>query len=129
MQAPPVVIRRRDEHRIQDEIIKYLRNLEWYVKVTHGNAFQSGLPDLFACHARWGQRWIEVKNPVLFSFTQAQKLDFPQFMSHGSPIWVMSAATDDEYRKLFKPGNLMEYIQCAYDGCTNIEAWRGGRRK
>lgn len=127
--TPGIRIRRNDEARIQDEIIGYLRKLEWLVKVCHGNAYQSGMPDLFASHARFGQRWIEVKNPIQFSFTAAQLIDFPQFVAHGAPIWVLTQASDEEYKKLFKPCNFMEYYICACDGVTNIEAWRQGRRK
>lgn len=129
MIAPPVNIIRRDEHRIQEQIIAYLRNLEWIVKVAHGNKFQSGFPDLYTSHRRFGQRWVEVKNPVQFSFTPAQLIDFPMMISNGSPIWVMTEACDLEYQKLFKPCNVFEYLQCYSDGCHNIDAWRQGRRK
>jgi hypothetical protein len=117
------------EDIIQEDIVKYLRQREWFVKETHGNAFQSGFPDIYATHALFKQRWIEVKVPTYFSFTVHQVRDYPRFIANGSPIWVLTAATDEEYNKLFKPCNFSEYMTCYQDGCRNIIAWRAGRRK
>lgn len=113
---------------IQNSIIEYLRAREWFVKSTHGNQFQAGFPDLYATHATYKQRWIEVKNPLRFSFTGAQLRDYPKFCAFGSPIWIMGAATKEEYEKLFKPNNLSEYMACFQDGCRNIIEWRRGNR-
>ncbi len=97
------------EEIIRDDIKKFLELRGWFVKVTHGNMFQSGFPDLFACHPSYGTRWIEVKNPEKFAFTQQQLIDFPQFVSHGCGIWVLVGATQDEYNKLFKACNWWHY--------------------
>lgn len=113
---------------IQRDIVKYLREREWFVKETHGSQFQSGFPDVYATHEKWKQRWIEVKVPEHFSFTPAQVRDYPKFIASGSPIWILGAATDAEYAKLFQPCNFFEYFQCFHDGCRNIVAWRAGRR-
>lgn len=83
----------------------------WFVKSTHGNMYQSGFPDLFATHKRFGLRWIEVKRPVGYQFTAAQLEDFPKFTSNGSGIWVLTAATEAEYQKLFRPYNWGAYIK------------------
>lgn len=98
------------EAKIQADIIAYLRNLGWFVKATHGGMFQSGFPDLFACHSRYGQRWIEVKNPKSYKFTAAQLEDFPKICANGSGVWIMVAATDKEYAKLFKSYNWYHYL-------------------
>lgn len=90
---------------IQDEIIGKLRKYEWFVKSTHGNAFQSGLPDLFAAHPLHGSRWIEVKNPLDYSFTAAQIHDFPRMSAAGVGIWILFSAEAEEMQKLFKPAN------------------------
>lgn len=107
----------------------YLKARDWFCKETHGNAFQSGFPDVYATHSKYFQRWVEIKVPEQFSFTPAQLRDYPKFNAFGSPIWIITAATDEEYAKLFKPSNLNEYISCYADGCRNIIAWRAGRRK
>jgi hypothetical protein len=102
----------RPEAKIQDEIIKYLNLLGWYVKATHGNAYTSGWPDLYACHKTYGARWIEVKLPNMkgSKYTPAQLDDFPLFCAHGSGVWVMTAATEEEYRKILEnPPNWWKY--------------------
>jgi len=103
-------IRNRPEAKIQLDLIEFLEKRGWYCKVIHGNAFQNGLPDLFTCHPKWKQRWIEVKNPKQYSFTQAQKENFPKMDRFGVGIWILVAATEDEYNKLWKPPNWHEYL-------------------
>lgn len=125
----PLVPRQNNERKIQDAFVLKLRSLEWFVKETHGNKYQSGLPDLYATHSLFGARWIEMKYGYEFSFTPAQIKDFPKFAANGSPIWIISEATDPEYEKLFKPANLNEYLYAYLDGVSNIYAWRAGRRK
>lgn len=104
------------EDKIQREIIAYLQLRGWWIKVTHGNMFQSGFPDLFACHSRYGQRWIEVKNPLAYSFTSAQLEDFPKFVANGSGVWILVAATEEEYKKLFGPCNWYWYLSILRKG-------------
>lgn len=94
---------------IQDAIVKYLRAREWLVKETIGNMFQSGFPDVYAVHSKYGQRWIEVKNPTSYKFTPAQMEFFPKLIAHGAGVWVLMAATDEEYKKLWLPCNFAEY--------------------
>jgi len=100
------------EKKIREDLIEYLVKRGWFVKTTHGNMFQSGFPDLYATHPLYGPRWIEVKLPEMKGshFTSAQMKDFPKFQKHGSPIWVLVAATDDEYCKLFKESNFHLYV-------------------
>ena len=102
----------RPEAKIQDSIVKMLTLLGWYVHETHGSMFQSGFPDMYATHSRYGPRWVEVKLPDMkgSKFTPAQMECFPKFCANGSGIWVLTAATDFEYQKLFKPYNWYHYI-------------------
>ena len=95
---------------IQDSIIKFLRERQWVVRPTHGNMYQHGFPDLFVAQRRYGTRWIEVKNPKKFKFTPAQYEIFPQLVGAGVGIWVMVAATEEEYEKLFQRPNLWVYM-------------------
>lgn len=108
---PKKVKRESPEAKIQADIIKFLKIRDWYVKETHGNMFQWGFPDLFACHSKYGHRWIEVKNPKMYSFTPAQRECFPKFCANGSGVWIMVAATEYEYQKLFKPCNWYTYLE------------------
>ncbi len=95
---------------IQEALIKYLRERGWFVNPTHGNMYQQGFPDLYAIKRRYGQRWIEVKNPLKFKFTPAQWETFPRMLAEGVGIWILTAATEIEYQKLFQKQNLWKYM-------------------
>ncbi len=103
---------RRDgpEGLIQTRIINRLESFDWYIKVIIGNALQHGLPDLFVAHARWGQKWVEVKNPASFSFTERQQQNFPKMHAAGVGVWVLFDDRDDELLKLTKPANWFEIM-------------------
>lgn len=94
---------------IQKDLVKYLQERGWLVEVMHGNAFQKGIPDLYAHHPRAGSRWIDVKNPKNYSFTKAQRLKWPLWELFNCGIWILVAATQEEYDKLFDPPNMMDY--------------------
>ncbi len=98
------------EAKIQGDLVKYLRERGWFVKETHGNMYQQGLPDLYCIKRRYGTRWIEVKRPTKYKFTPAQWDDFPRMLAEGAKIWILTAATEAEYQKLFKPMNLWIYM-------------------
>lgn len=93
------------EALIQAAIIKELKSQDWYVKVLFGNLYQSGVPDLFAANSKYGQRFIEVKNPDSFSFTPAQCAEFPKMIASGVGIWILFDSAPEELMKLFKPAN------------------------
>jgi hypothetical protein len=99
------------EKAIQERIVKRLKELNWWVKKTHGNAWQSGFPDLFAANRRYGVRWIETKRPDYQSFTEAQLRDFPLMSNNGAPIWVLTGEDDWEINKLFRHQNWHHYLQ------------------
>lgn len=100
------------ERRIQDKIIAMLRIKGWYVMETHGNMYQSGFPDLFACHSKHGQRWIEVKLPGMkgSKFTPAQIEHFPKICANGSGVWILTGDSAKEYKKLFARHNWWQYL-------------------
>lgn len=105
---------------IQEAIIKFLEGRGWYINVMHGNLYQKGIPDLYAVKAigRSGpgkrtqgiQRWIEVKNAESFEFTRAQLHNFSEWTQRGCGIWILVAANEVEYRKLFDPPNWTFYL-------------------
>jgi hypothetical protein len=102
----------RRESKIQKAIKEYLVERAWFVKDTHGNMYQSGFPDLYCCHKMYGPRWIECKLPNMVGshFTAAQLITFPKMTLHGSGVWVLTAATDYEYKKLFEQPNWHQYL-------------------
>lgn len=98
------------EWYIQKDIIRMLEGYGWFVRATHGNAYQNGFPDLYCCHPRYGARWVECKNPKKYAFTTAQLEVFPLFCASGAGIWVLTAATESEYKKLFAKHNYWLYL-------------------
>jgi len=99
------------EAKIQKAIIEYLKVRDWLVKSTHGNLYQHGLPDLYCAHSKYGQRWVEVKNPAGYRFTAAQLEFFPALASKNIGVWVLVEASDSEYKKLFGPPNWYTYLR------------------
>lgn len=102
--------REKPEAKIQRAIVEYLAVRGWYTMETHGNMFQRGFPDVYATHSKYGARWIEVKNPLAWKFTAAQQECFPKLLANGTRIWVLTAATDEEYAKLFQPCNIWQFF-------------------
>ena len=102
----------RPEARIQSDLLDWLRMRQWFCKPTHGNAYQDGFPDIFACHHNYGQRWIEVKLPDMkgSKFQASQLRDFPLICANGSGVWVLTGANQREYDKLFKPCNWHQFL-------------------
>lgn len=99
------------EARIQKAIIDKLTLMGWYVKETHGNLYQFGFPDLFCTHSKYRQRWVEVKNPVNYRFTNAQLEVFPKLCANGSPVWILVSDSDSEINKLFGEYNWYKYLK------------------
>jgi predicted RNA binding protein YcfA (HicA-like mRNA interferase family) len=100
------------EYYVREAIVKFLQQRGWVVKKTHGSAYQSGFPDLYCTHVKHGPRWIEVKLPNMEGsrWTKAQQEEFPLLGNNGTKIWILVAATESEYKKLFGPDNWFEYF-------------------
>lgn len=103
--------KRGPEFKIQNDIIKYLRARDWFVRPTHGCAYQAGFPDLYAAKRRYGPRWIEVKNKTGYRFTDAQLRTFQRFSKENVGVWILDEATDVSYDKLFSSPNWATYLQ------------------
>lgn len=103
------------EYKIQAQLMRFLIDREWLVERMHGNVYQQGVPDLYIYHERYGQRWIDVKNPGRYEFTKHQKVKWPKWERFGVGIWIITAATEEEYDKLFEPPNWRQYWKPRYD--------------
>jgi hypothetical protein len=111
------------EYFIQQDLIKYLEARGWLVERMIGNAFQTGIPDLYCHHPKWGYRWIDVKRPGKnYSFTKAQKLKWPQWESFRVGIWILTAANQEAYDKLFGPPNWRDYWKKSWGEIPDIDA-------
>lgn len=101
------------EYHIRADIIKMLHARGWIVKIMGASEFLDGVPDLYCTHKTHGPRWIEVKLPNMRGsrWTNAQLKWFPLFGNNGTKIYILTAATEGEYRKLFNPDdNWLEYF-------------------
>lgn len=102
----------KPEDKIRADIKLFLEMRGWFVVIVHGGLYMSGMPDLYSTHKKYGPRWIEVKLPNMegSSFTAAQLTNFPKLIENGTPVWILTAAVEAEYKKLFQPSNFLEYM-------------------
>ncbi len=111
------------EWYIRRDLEEFLAARKWNVEKTHGNLFQQGFPDLYIAHRKYGERWIDVKQPGgKYTFTQAQKIKWPIWESYNIGIWILVAATQAEYDKLFKPPNWRSYWKPQWGEIPDIDA-------
>lgn len=98
------------EAKIQAALIRRLMGDGWFCKETHGNEFQSGFPDVFACHLSYGSRWIEVKQPTGFKIKDSQHETFHEFSKRNIGVWILTADTQWEVNKLLAPDNWYTFL-------------------
>lgn len=110
------------EWYIQKDLIEFLESRKWLVERTHGNLYQEGFPDLYIACPQWGQRWIDCKNPERYSFTKAQRRKWPLWEQNGIGIWILVAASQEEYDKLFQPPNWRTYWKDSYGDIPDVDA-------
>jgi len=109
------------ELHIQRKLVKFLRDRGWHVERMLANAYQVGCPDLYCFHREWGARWVEVKRPEGYSFTRAQRLKFPEWDRAGIGIWILTAATEEQYNLLLGPPNWRKFWRPSFEA-PNIDA-------
>ncbi len=109
------------EWHIQRDVKKMLETRGWHVERLIGNMFQTGIPDLYCFHKKWSERWVDVKQPKKYNFTKAQRYKWPLWEKAGLGIWILVAATQEEYDKLFKPPNWRSYIKKSWKMPTAAE--------
>jgi hypothetical protein len=109
------------EYAIQADLIQFMRNRGWLVERMACGMFQIGIPDLYCYHTRYGERWIDAKNPEQYSFTKAQKQKWPLWAKYGVGIWILTAATEEQYALLFKAPNWRDYWKPSWKYPTEEE--------
>ena len=109
------------EWHIQQDLIRFLEVRGWLVERLIGNAFQTGIPDLYCHHPKWGSRWIDVKQPGRYSFTKAQKRKWPKWERFGVGIWILTDATQEQYDLLFQAPNWRAYWKESWDKLPDID--------
>jgi|GEM_PF-1903689 len=111
----------KPESQIQEELIEFLKARQWHVDTISADMFQNGLPDLFCAHEEHGTRWVEVKRRTGYTFTNYQSQRWPVWDEFRIGIWILTAATQEEYDKLFKPANWRDYWKEEFRGTTREE--------
>ena len=121
MKAPRFRARHGPEYKIQNDFVRFLRVRQWHVERMIGNMYQTGVPDIYIAHLKYGTRWVDLKNPISYEFTKAQKRKWPVWEQFGIGIWIITAATDEEYDKLFQPPNWRVYWKPRYDKEATVD--------
>lgn len=103
------------EWYIQEDLREFLETRGWMVERIIGNALQMGLPDLYAHHPTWDGRWIDVKVAGAYSFTKAQRKKWRYWEKFNCGVWILTAADETEYAKLFGPANFRDYWKPSWD--------------
>jgi hypothetical protein len=111
---------RKPETKRQKEWIRFLTARGWVVKETHGSAYSSGWPDLFIFRRigkakTWrpgDHKWIDIKivRSGKIHLTEAQHKFWPIMLNNGQGVWILTEVSDREYKKLFGPPNLVDYM-------------------
>ena len=112
----PKKIGRNDrEKQLRDKKIRPgLKSRGWMVRVTHGNKYMAGFPDLYLSHVEYGNRWVDVKVEGDYEFTRKQKLEWPIWHQNGSGVWIMTDWNEAQYARLFKLPNWLDYWKPKY---------------
>jgi len=103
------------EYKIQKAVIRFLEDRGWHVERLIGNQLQTGIPDIFLMHPKHGTRWVDIKVPGGGNYTKAQIAKWPVWEKHGCGVWILTAATEEEYDKLFQPANMRDYWRDRYN--------------
>ena len=106
------------ELHIQRELVEFLRDRVWHVERMLADAYQNGIPDLFCYHRKCGMRWVEVKRPEGYSFTLRQRQKWPIWEKAGIGIWILTAATQEQYDLLFQPPNWRSFWRPSFQTAT-----------
>ena len=88
----------KKESKIASDIKKLFMSRGWEVMNTHGNQYQKGFPDAYCIHPLYRQRWVEYKRPKVGRYTKDQLKCFPVFEKCGIGVWVMTEASEEQYK-------------------------------
>jgi hypothetical protein len=112
------------EYYVQNLYIPFLETRGWWVERFIGNAFQSGIPDLYLFNEQWGERWVDIKIFDRYSFTPAQRDKWPKWEKVGIGIWILGAESREactrkhmaeQHKLLFQPPNWRDFWKDSWD--------------
>lgn len=100
--------RKKIEHDKQEALRKVMKEHGWLTKKMHGNAYQSGIPDLYCIHPVYGARWVEMKKSYQDRLTPDQIRVFGELSQYGAKIWILMGP--ENYQWLFMPSNWQQWL-------------------
>ncbi len=104
-------IKQETDNQLRRKIVKYLTLRGWYVEPLLSNAYHDGIPVLYCFKREYGFRWVEPKRPDDRSLTRLQWRKFSEWEEVNLPIWILTAATQEQYDLLFGPPNWRAFIE------------------
>ena len=96
------------EKELSDNIRVRLHLDGWHTEKSHGNAYQSGWPDLYCMHPEHGQCWIETKVRGK-KLEASQVTTFLKWHKHRVRIYIITSVDDLILVYKHKPPNWPEY--------------------
>jgi hypothetical protein len=112
------------ELQIQRDLVEFLGIRGWHVERMLADAYQNGIPDLYCFHRKWGERWVEVKRPEGYTLTLRQRQKWPEWVKAGIGIWILTAATQEQYDLLFGPPNWRNFWRPSFQTPTMADVDR-----
>ena len=123
---------RQRESAIQRRVKAVLANHGWHVEVLSCNAFQKGIPDLYAfkltthsapyidgvASSNWAcehHRWIDVKRPKGGTLTKSQVQKWSLWESIGLGVWILTGQESNPEDVLFGEPNWRDWWKPRYE--------------
>lgn len=116
--------RQGPELGIRTALVELMERRKWFVHITHGSVYSSGLPDLYCAHVNYGQRWIEVKHADAYHFTDDQMRVFSKMVEKNVGIWIVALPRDPSESMLE-----YEYENVVVKGPPNWQKYLGHSRR
>lgn len=114
------------ESTIQRRVRDALRSDGWHCEVLSCNAYQKGIPDLYAFKVVRGgdeiHRWIDVKKPKGSTLTKHQIQKWSAWEKIGLGVWILTGE-EDHNRVLLGPPNWRKWWKPRYEKWLLCNPW------
>jgi len=118
------------ESTIQRRVKAELIAAGWHVEVLSCNAYQKGIPDLYAFQKFYSEtgdgevhRWIDVKRPKGGTLTKHQVQKWSAWEKIGLGVWILTGQEEDFELVLSSPPNWREWWKPRYEKWLEVNPW------
>lgn len=114
------------ESTIQRRVKAELIAAGWHVEVLSCNAYQKGIPDLYAFKIHRGKeihRWIDVKRPKGGTLTKHQVQKWSAWEKIGLGVWILTGQEPDYDLVLCRRPNWREWWKPRYEKWLECNPW------